>query len=361
MMGPFSRIPERFMQSLTQTKAQYRRLGGLMVSNPIMGCMGIGKPGWWSWVLGEEKALPLIKSALDCGINTFDTANVYSNGESEVILGKALQKYDIPRRKVVIMTKVGRVMSDGHDDGIPFMNDEASRSKDHVNYFGLSRKNIFESVENSLRRLKTDHIDILHIHRFDPMTPPEETMRALHDLVCMGKVRYIGASSMWAYQLATLQFTAQRNGWTPFISMQNHYNLLYREEEREMNKFCKQNGIGILPWAPLASGHLACIQEYYGKSTRTFDDSKNPRFSYGQSAADKEIISRVASIAAARDWSMTDVSLAWLNKRVTAPIVGMTSVERMENALSGLDKQLTEEEEAYLEEPYIPKVVEGHQ
>ncbi|KAF3191677.1 hypothetical protein TWF225_000905 [Orbilia oligospora] len=353
MAGPFVKLPQKFLQSITATKVNYRRLGGLMVSNPIMGCMGIGNPEWWNWVLDRERAFPLLKAAIDCGINTFDTANVYSNGDSERIIGQALRKYDIPRRKVIIMTKVGRVMADaGAHEGIPFMNQEASLSKDHVNHFGLSRKNIFESVDQSLERLGTDYIDVLQIHRFDPLTPPEETMRALHDLVSMGKVRYIGASSMWTYQLATLQFTAQMNGLTKFVSMQNHYNLLYREEEREMNKFCKENGIGLLPWAPLASGQLACQYKDYGKSPRTADNVNTPRFSYGKSGADKEIINRVAAVATERKWSMTDVSLAWLNKRCVAPVIGLSSIKRMEEALSAQGKELSDAEEAYLEEPY---------
>ncbi|KAF3924355.1 hypothetical protein AA313_de0200919 [Arthrobotrys entomopaga] len=360
-MAPFTKVPQRLVKSIQDTKTTYRRIGGLVVSNPIMGCMGVGNSAWWNWVLNEEKGIPIIRAALDRGINTFDTANVYSNGESEIVLGKAIQKAGIPRRKVVLMTKVGRVMADdGDHEGIPFMNKEAILSKDHVNNFGLSRKSIFESVEASLRRLNTEYIDVLHIHRFDPFTPPEETMKALHDLVCMGRVRYLGASSMWAFQLATLQYIAQANGWTKFVSMQNHYNLLYREEEREMNKFCHENRIGLLPWAPLASGHLACIPRDYCKSARGAEDSNNPRFTYGQNSADMEIITRVASLAARKGWTMTEVSLAWLNKRVISPIIGLSSIKRMEDALSARDKELSEEEEAYLEEPYVAKEIEGH-
>jgi aryl-alcohol dehydrogenase-like predicted oxidoreductase len=223
---------------------------------------------------------------------------------------------------------------------------------------------------------------VLQIHRFDKEVPPEETMRALHDLVLVGKVHYIGASSMWAHELATLQFIAERNGLTKITCMQNHYNLLYREEEREMNKFCRSNGIGLIAvgallpsfpvgtyygihtkpaqWAPLASGHLACPYEEFGKSPRTADDLKNPRFSYGQNDADREVIIRVATVAFRRGWSMTDVALSWLNKRVTAPVIGFTSVKRIEEAIQAKGKMLTDHEEEYLEEPYMAKAIEGH-
>ncbi|GKZ38229.1 hypothetical protein AbraIFM66950_010258 [Aspergillus brasiliensis] len=361
-MAPFTKVPEQLSQSIADTKVEYRPVGGLVVSNPIMGCMGIGDPEWWNWVVEEERALPLLKAAFDRGINTWDTANVYSNGLSETLIGRALRKYQIPRRKVVLISKVGRVMADdgGEKDVVAFMGPLAARSKDLVNTYGLSRKSIFHQVQESLTRLGTDYLDVIMIHRYDPQTPPEETMRALHDLVTMGKVHYIGASSMWAHELVTLNSIAERNGWHKIVCMENHYNLLYREEEREMNRYCRQNNIALLPWAPLASGHLACPYDVYGQSPRTADDSENPRFSYGRSIEDREIITRVATVAIRRGWTMTEVALAWLNKRVTAPVIGFTSVKRIEEALMARGKRLSPEEEAYLEEPYRAKEIEGH-
>ncbi len=217
------------------------------MSVPILGAMSYGSPEWAPWVLDEEESLPLLKAAYDRGLNTWDTANVYSNGESERIIGKALQKYDIPRHKVLIFTKLHGTVAE--DMGLRTMmyRDEIATSKDYVNQYGQSRAAIFNQVEASLKRLGTDYIDLLQIHRFDRDTPAEEVMEALHDVVKSGKVRYIGASSMWTYQFATLQHVAERNGWTKFVSMQNHYSLLYREEEREMNKYCTETGVGLIP------------------------------------------------------------------------------------------------------------------
>ncbi|KIA75391.1 hypothetical protein HK57_00110 [Aspergillus ustus] len=361
-MAPFEAVPKHVQQAITDTKVTYRRIGGLVISNPIMGCMGIGSSDWWDWVLNEEPALELLQYAFNQGINTWDTANVYSNGLSEEIIGKAMQRYRIPRRKVVIMTKVGRIMSDenNRNDIVAFMGNLGVECKDYTNRGGLSRKAIFHEVNESLRRLGTDYIDVLQIHRFDPDVPPEETMKALHDLVTAGKVHYLGASSMWAHELAQLQFIAKRNGWTEIVCMQNHYNLLYREEEREMNRFCRQQGIALIPWAPLASGLLACPQERYGTTKRTASESKNPRFKYVGTARDREIISRVAAVAQRRGWSMTEVSLAWLNTRVTAPVIGFTSKARIDEALAVRDKDLTNEEQRFLEEPYTAKRIMGH-
>ncbi|KAG4443841.1 hypothetical protein IFR05_000677 [Cadophora sp. M221] len=327
-------------------------------------------------------ALRLLKSAYDRGINTWDTANVYSNGESERIIGRALKIYNITRNKVVIMTKCYRPMA---DDGEPssivaMLGKQACKSKDYVNQFGeettssnqcwenllkfnagSSRKAIFASVEESLERLGTKYIDLLQLHRYDDTVSPEETMRALHDLVTCGKVHYIGASSMWAYQLATLQYTAERNSWTKLISMQNHYNLLYREEEREMNKYCKLAGIGLIPWSPLATGHLARPPSEFGLTKRSSADTQGARFPTGQSRDDQEIIRRVQVLASRRNWSMSNVALAWINRRVTSPIIGFSSDVRMDEALAARGKTLTEEEERYLEEPYEPKAIQGHE
>jgi len=235
-------VPKSLTDSIEASKAEYVQLGksGLRVSIPILGAMSFGDPRWAPWVLDEEKSLPLLKAAYDRGLNTWDTANVYSNGTSEEIIGKAIKKYNIPRHKVVILTKChGSV---GEDPGLRgfFFPKEVGQSKDYVNQFGLSRQAIYSAVEASLARLDTPYIDLLQIHRFDKSVPIEETMEALHDLVKSGKVRYIGASSMWATQFAAMQFVAEKHGWTKFVSMQNHYNLLYREEEREMNRFCTE-------------------------------------------------------------------------------------------------------------------------
>ncbi|KAK1914086.1 ammonium transporter Amt2 [Pyrenophora teres f. teres] len=245
--------PISLVKSVCRSQAMYRRLGnsGLLVSNPILGGLHFGDPKWYDWVLDEEESIALLKAAYDRGINTWDTANMYTNGESERIIGKALRAHKIPRSKVIIMTKCGRAVTDpSTDENIGtvtgFWPDLLSRSKDYVNHFGLSRASIFQQVQASLERLNTDYIDVLHIHRFDHNVLPEETMKALHDLVLMNKVRYLGASSMWAHEFAILQHTAENN-WTKFVSMQNHYNLCYREEEREMNKYCNLTGVGLIP------------------------------------------------------------------------------------------------------------------
>lgn len=239
------------MSSEELPKAKYRQVGksGLRVSVPILGAMGFGDTRYQSWVIGEDEALPILKAAYDRGLNTWDTSNSYSNGVSEEILGKAIKKYNIPRHKLIILTKCRNPSRESNDPALLALNnDQLAELPDYVNQFGLSRQAIFNSVEASLKRLQTDYIDLFQIHRFDPTVPIEETMEALHDLVKQGKVRYIGASSMWTYQFAQMQFCAEKNGWTKFISMQNHYSLLYREEEREMNKFCKVTGVGLLSW-----------------------------------------------------------------------------------------------------------------
>jgi len=224
-----------------------------------------------------------------------------------------------------------------------------------VNQSGLSRQAIFNAVDASLKRLDTTYIDLLQIHRFDANTPLEETMEALHDLVKSGKVRYIGASSMWATQFAQLQFTAEKNGWTKFISMQNHYNLLYREEEREMNRFCDATGVGLIPWAPLCRGHLARPIEAFGTTTRS-----KPELEKGLTETDTKIIQRVQELAEKKGWKMSQVALAWINKRISSPIIGFSSVDRMDEAIEVRDKTLTEEEEKYLEKLYQPKAISGH-
>jgi len=347
---------------LKESKAEYKRLGksGLKVSVPILGAMSIGSSKWQPWVIEEEESLPLLKAAYDRGLTTWDTANVYSNGVSEEIIGKAIKKYDLPRHKLVILTKCYGYT--GEDPGLRTIQygKELPQLRDYTNQGGLSRQAIFNAVNASLKRLDTDYIDLLQIHRFDPNTPIEETMEALHDLIKSGKVHYIGASSMWAVQFAQMQFVAEKNGWTKFISMQNHYNLLYREEEREMNRFCNDTGVGLIPWAPLCRGHLARPPSAFGSTTRSEGEEKANALFTGRQNNDKQIIERVEELAKKHDWKMSHVALAWINRRVSSPIIGFSSVARMDEALDARGKELTEEEEQYLEELYVPVNIIGH-
>ncbi|KAJ2973875.1 hypothetical protein NQ176_g6356 [Zarea fungicola] len=333
---------------------EYRQLGksGLRISVPVLGMMGMGLSNWMPWVLDEDRALPILKAAYDRGVNTWDTANVYSNGVSETIAGKAMIQYKIPRHKLVLMTKVfGYVREDTSIRGATLY--PSTIDKNMGNTYGLSRTAILNAVDASLQRLQTDYIDLLMIHRFDKNVPIEETMRALHDLVTSGKVRYIGASSMWTHEFALMQFAAEANGWTKFISMQNYQNLLYREEEREMNKFCDLTGVGRMAWAPLGQGRLTNrISER--NSAR---GASQPPIS---SPADIGIISRVEELAEKKGWPMSHVALAWISNRVTSPVVGFSSIERLDDILEAGGKTLTKEEEEYLEEPYLPRAIIGH-
>lgn len=336
-------------------KAGYRQLGksGLRVSVPILGAMSIGDKRWQQWVTEEDGALPLLKAAYDRGLNTWDTANVYSNGMSEEIIGKAIMTYNIPRRKLVICTKLCGTVREGNSPEVMALED-IDNTVDYVNQRGLSRQGILAAVDASLARLDTPYIDLLQIHRFDKTVPIEETMKALHDLVESAKVRYIGASSMWTYQFAMMQFVAEKNGWTKFVSMQNYYNLLYREEEREMNKFCLETGVGLIPWGPLSQGQLARPHHMNGSTLRSAGKPALPE-------ADISIISRVEELAKKNGWKMGSVALAWLNyKGISSPICGFSSVERLNEALEARGKGLTAEEVKYLEEPYVPKNVFGH-
>jgi aryl-alcohol dehydrogenase-like predicted oxidoreductase len=350
------------IRSINETKAEYRQLGksGLRVSVPILGAMSFGDPSWQPWVIDEEAALPLLKAAFDRGLNTWDTANVYSNGVSEEIIGKAIKKFNIPRHKLVILSKCYGYVGETPDVRGIMYGQAIGASKEYVNRGGLSRTAIFEAVNASLKRLDTPYLDLLQIHRYDPYTPMEETMEALHDLVKQGKVHYIGASSMFAYQFAMYQHTAERHGWTKFVSMQNHYNLLYREEEREMNKFCNETGVGLIPWAPLCRGHLARPPSQFGSTVRSEGEKKNSAFTVSQNESDQEVIKRVQELAEKHGWKMSHVALAWINKRVSSPIIGFSSVERMDEALEARGKELTEEEEKYLEEPYTTRPIQGH-
>ena len=354
--GRFTLV-KRTLSTMTTNipKAEYRQLGksGLRVSVPILGAMSIGDKRWQQWVTEEDEALPLLKAAYDRGLNTWDTANVYSNGASEDIIGKAIKKYNIPRQKLVICTKVCGTVREENSPEVLALKD-VDNTVDYVNQRGLSRQGILAAVNASLARLDTPYIDLLQIHRFDKTVPVEETMKALHDLVESGKVHYIGASSMWAYQFAMMQFVAEKNGWTKFVSMQNYYNLLYREEEREMNKFCLETGVGLIPWGPLSQGQLARPHHSHGSTVRSSGHSALPE-------ADVSIISRVEELAQKKGWKMGFVALAWLDQKgITSPICGFSSVARLNEALEAKGKVLTAEEVKYLEEPYIPKNVLGH-
>ncbi|MGK9234865.1 aldo/keto reductase [Inquilinus limosus] len=322
----------------------YTRLGrtGLEVSRLCLGCMSYGDPGRGAhpWTLGEAESRPFIRKALDLGINFFDTANVYSDGSSEEIVGRALKEY-ARRDEIVLATKVHGRMRPG------------------PNGAGLSRKAILSEIDNSLRRLGTDYVDLYQIHRWDPETPIEETLEALHDVVRAGKARYIGASSMHAWQFAKALYLADRHGWTRFVSMQNYVNLLYREEEREMLPLCRAEGIGVIPWSPLARGRLT--RDWDETSARSETDEFGKTLYAATAEADREVVEAVAAAARARGVPRAQVALAWVLQQpgITAPIVGATKVEHLDDAVAALSLQLTAEEISALEAPYVPHRVTG--
>ena len=324
---------------------KYVNLGrtGLRVSRVCLGMMSYGNDSDRPWVLDEDAAEPIVKAAVDGGITFFDTADVYSAGASEVATGRLLSKY-FSRDQVVVATKVHGAMGAGENDR------------------GLSRKHILAGIDASLQRLNMDYVDLYQIHRWDSRTPIEETMDALHDVVRAGKARYIGASSMYAWQFAKAQYCADAHGWTRFSSMQNHYNLLYREEEREMIPQCVDQGVGVIPWSPLARGVLAGNRTRSGER-RTTRAGTDP-FSDSMYAApsDFDIVDRVAAVASARGVRPAQVALAWLLQRpgVTAPIIGATKLGHLEDALAGEQLNLTKDEVRLLEEFYIPHAVLGH-
>ncbi|KAF9780731.1 NADP-dependent oxidoreductase domain-containing protein [Thelephora terrestris] len=333
---------------------KYVRLGnsGLKVSQIILGCMTYGDPNCRPWMLGEKETLEHVRYAFDSGINTFDTANAYSNGESERLLGKALKHHKIPREEVVILTKV--LFPVRRDGGHIGMSDPDALG--YVNQHGLSRKHIFDSIKASLQRLDIEYVDLLQCHRFDPNTPIEETMRALHDVVQAGYARYIGMSSCWAWQFYAMQSYAIQNNLTPFISMQNQYNLIYREEEREMIPLLKHLGVGCIPWAPLARGALA--RPWDDKSVRSDCDNRVTR---GRDApGSKTIVERVEELAKKKSVKMAQIAIAWSVKKATAPIVGTTKLENIKDAIEAVNIELTDEEIKYLEETYQPRAVIGH-
>ena len=324
---------------------QYLPLGntGLKVSRICLGMMTYGSKQWRDWVLDEEESRPFIKRALELGLNFFDTANVYSLGVSEEITGRALR--DFARRdEVVIATKVHGTMGPKPNQG------------------GLSRKHIFDAIDASLRRLGTDYVDLYQIHRWDKETPIEETLEALHDVVKAGKARYIGASSMYAWQFAKALHLAERRGWTRFVSMQNHYNLVYREEEREMNPLCRTEGVGLIPWSPLARGFLAGnrTREKGGATARARSDAFAHQMYYADS--DFTVAERCAQLSQRRGVSSAQMALAWLLHKpgVTAPIIGASKLYQLDEAVAALSIELTPDEIEFLEEPYVPHSVLGH-
>jgi aryl-alcohol dehydrogenase-like predicted oxidoreductase len=315
---------------------------GLDVSRICLGCMSYGEPlrGIHAWTLAEADSRPLLRQAVELGINFFDTANVYSDGSSEEIVGRALKEFT-RRDAVVLATKVHGRMHPG------------------PNGAGLSRKAIFAEIDASLTRLGTDYVDLYQIHRFDPQTPLAETLEALHDVVKAGKARYIGASSMYAWQFAQALALSERHGWTRFVTMQNHLNLLYREEEREMLPLCRAEGIGVIPWSPLARGKLT--RAFDETTARTETDEFGKTLYAGHVDADRQVVAAVAEIAAARGIPRAQVALAWLLQKpgVTAPIVGATKPHHLADAVAALKVELTAEDVAALEAPYVPHAVAG--
>ncbi|RAH43308.1 aldo/keto reductase [Aspergillus brunneoviolaceus CBS 621.78] len=336
---------------------EYVRLGnsGLKISKIILGTMSYGTRQWQDWVLDEEEALPLIEHAYKRGINTWDTADVYSHGRSEEIIGKALKQFNIPRDRVVIMTKCFFGVDD--EGGMPPISACGRNDAGFVNRVGLSRKHIFDAVDASVQRLGT-YIDVLQIHRLDRDTPREEIMRALNDVVESGKVRYIGASTMAAWEFQTLQNIAARNGWHQFISMQNFHNLLAREEEREMIPYCQDAGVGLIPWSPMARGVLA--RPWGSRSTvrESTDGALKMLIRSRETEADKAIVDRVEELAQKKGVSMAQIAIAWsLSHPKENPILGLSSKERIDEAVAAIKVQLTAEEIKYLEEPYVPRAV----
>ncbi|HEU4537887.1 MAG TPA: aldo/keto reductase [Polyangiaceae bacterium] len=331
---------------------KYVRLGktGLQVSRVCLGCMSYGDPDatvageamGWKWALREDESRPFFKRALELGVNFFDTANVYSFGASEEVTGRALA--DFARRdEVVIATKVYNVMRPG------------------PNGRGLSRKHVLHEVDASLKRLKTDYIDLYQIHRWDPHTPIEETMEALHDVVRAGKARYLGASSMYAWQFAKAQHVADKHGWTPFVSMQNHWNLLYREEEREMQALCLDQGVGLIPWSPLARGRLARGPGSNEKTKRSETDRFGKMLYAATEDADRRVLAALDEIARRRGLPHAQIALAWLAQKngVASPIVGATKMQHLEDAVASVEVRLSDDERKALEAPYVPHPVAG--
>jgi aryl-alcohol dehydrogenase-like predicted oxidoreductase len=324
---------------------QYSNLGksGLKVSRICLGMMSFGSSQWRAYTLDEAESRPIIQRAIELGINFFDTADMYSVGISEEITGRAIRDF-MPRQEAVVATKVYFPIGQGPNGG------------------GLSRKHIMEGIDNSLRRLGMDYVDLYQIHRWDYTVPIEETMEALHDVIKAGKALYIGASSMFAWQFAKAQHTAEIHGWTKFVSMQNHMNAVYREEEREMLPLCLDQGVGVIPWSPLARGFLAGnrTREGWGETTRAKSDSMAQDYYYGDN--DFEVVDRVKAVAEEQGVKPAQVALAWLLHKpgVTAPIVGMSKMSQLEDAAASVNIKLTPEQITLIEEPYLPHKILGH-
>ena len=324
----------------------YVKLGscGVKVSRLCLGTMTYGSKRWRQWVLEEEESRPFIRRALELGINFFDTADVYSLGVSEEIVGRALKDFGPPRDQVVIATKVFNAMGDD------------------PNQRGLSRKHIHHAIDDSLRRLGTDYIDLYQIHRFDYETPIEETMEALNDVVRAGKALYIGASSMYAWQFAKMLHTSEQRGLARFVSMQNHYNLIYREEEREMIPLCRKEGIGMIPWSPMARGFLAGnrSRENFGETIRAKTDEYAQQLYYLD--ADFKVVDRITEVAKKRGVKNAQIALAWIlhQRGITSPIIGASKMQHLEDAVAALEIRLDEAELEALQEPYVPHRVQGH-
>jgi 1-deoxyxylulose-5-phosphate synthase len=326
---------------------EYVRLGstGMKVSRICLGCMGFGDAERWihKWVLNEENSRPIIQKALELGITFFDTANVYSLGASEEILGRALKDF-AKRDEVIIATKLHGKMREEPNGG------------------GLSRKAILNEINASLNRLGTDYVDLYQIHRWDYETPIEETMEALNDIVRAGKVRYIGASAMWAWQFQKALYVAEKHGWTRFVSMQNHLNLIYREEEREMLPLCREEKIGVIPYSPLASGRLT--RDWSSETSLRSETDQIAKSKYDSTAAtDQQVIERVAELAQKYEVPRAHIAMAWLLQKepVTAPIIGATKIAHLEESVNALSVKLAQDDIAYLEEPYVPHRIVGHQ
>ncbi len=324
----------------------HTRLGstGTQVSRICLGTMTYGSKKWRDWVIEEPDSLPFFQRALEKGINFFDTADVYSRGVSEEIVGRALRTLSVPRESVVIATKVAMPMGDGPNDK------------------GLSRKRILACIDASLKRLQMDYVDLYQIHRFDYDTPIEETLEALSDVVRSGKARYIGASSMYAWQFARMRYTQLARGWTPFMTMQNHYNLMYREEEREMIPFCVAEGVGLLPWSPLARGFLTGTRQRGARDASPREKGDTYAHDMYYRGEDYDVVDAVVALAKERGVPPSQIALAWLLSRpgVTAPIVGASKLNHIDDAVAALDITLTDAERARLEQPYRLHPVLGH-
>ncbi|PRX10884.1 UNVERIFIED_ORG: aryl-alcohol dehydrogenase-like predicted oxidoreductase [Martelella mediterranea] len=311
---------------------------GLKISKLGLGCMTFGSPDWAPWVLDENGSRPIVEKALDLGINFFDTADMYSRGAGETVVGNLLR--GLPRHKLVIASKLYNPMSDDPNDR------------------GLSRKHVFESIDGSLKRLGTDYLDLWQLHRFDYETPLEETLDALNDVVRSGKVRYLGASSMFAWQFMKALGLQRANGWAPFVSMQPHYNLIYREEEREMLPLCRAEGIGVIPWSPLARGRLAGR----GETTRSKTDGTAGALYDRSAEQDAAVTEAVRTVAARHGRPMAQIAYAWVATRpgITAPLVGISKLHQFDDAVAALEVELTDDDVALMEAPYHPKPVAGH-